>query len=226
MEHPPSVIPSLIAAYKQGGNIIARTSRRDSIELPFGKRLLSQCFYKLASLSTGLPIKSGQADFQIFNAELIRSIRHYLPYVGSFRMLSTWISPMAPTVYYDQHVQVGRVTRFTFRKNISFAMNSLMRFSELPMILLMALGALGVLVAVLYGSWILVAHTRGQTIQGWSSIALLVLLFGSLNLLGLATISFYMSRLQFRHSLPKFVIATHSSGILVHVPAGEQQIAT
>lgn len=210
LEHPLELVPDLISMWQQTRSPVVNTIRQSDERLPLTKRFFSAAFYRFVRVMTGLSIQNGQADFRLWDANVVRSLKNYLPNIASIRLLAAWIAPRAPSLDYRQFVQPDRVSRFTFKKNIAFALNSILRFSEAPILAMLAISSIGIFAAFAYGLWVIIAFLKGAAISGWASTVLVGLFFGSLNLMSVATLSLYLSRLQFRLSLPPFVIQ-HSS---------------
>src|SRR4030067_537491 len=95
----------------------------------------------------GIPISSGMADFKLWDGELLRQLRAFLPHCGSTRVFAAWLAPRAPVVQYDQSVVEGRRSRFSPRKMCSLALNGIVRYSDLPLRLTTLVG----IAATLFG---------------------------------------------------------------------------
>ena len=70
-----------------------------------------------------------------------------------------------------------------------------MAFSVLPLRVIGLLGAATACFGVLFGIFALVAHLTGQVrASGWTSIVVLILIFGGVQLLSLGVVSEYVGR--------------------------------
>jgi glycosyltransferase involved in cell wall biosynthesis len=206
LEHPMAVVPQLVAAWRETRAIVVHAIRRPTRELPLLKRLPSSIFYRVTAALTGLSLSTGQADFRLWDAEVLRSVAAYLPHLGSLRVFAAWLPGHKASVLYDQHVRSNRTSRFTFRKNYELAAISIVRFSQVPLQVISGLGLIGLLFSFTYGAYIAVATVQGRTLPGWSSTVLTVMTMGCLQLLAFGVLANYLRRLVFARDLPPWVV--------------------
>lgn len=223
LEHPIDRVPELVDVWMRTRAILVHAIRRESRELPWRKRVPSALFYRLTAALTGLELMPGQADFRLWDGAAVRGVREYLPHIGSLRVFAAWLPGRKASIEYEQQVRENRQTRFTFRKNYELAAISIVRFSDVPLKAITALGLLGLVFSVVYGAAIAVAAARGHTVPGWSSTVLTVMAMGCLQLLAFGVLASYLKRLVFAHDLPPFVVRESSLAAEppVHVPPPE-----
>ena len=208
LEHPLPVVADLLETWRQTGAIVVHAIRRPARELPLLKRLPSALFYRVTAALTGLSLSTGQADFRLWDAQVLRNVASYLPHLGSLRVFAAWLPGQKASVLYDQHVRADRVSRFTFRKNYEMAAISIVRFSHVPLQVISGLGLIGLLFSFSYGGFIAWQTMRGNTVPGWSSTVLTVMTMGCLQLLAFGVLANYFRRLVFARDLPPWVVRT------------------
>jgi dolichol-phosphate mannosyltransferase len=205
-EHPPSLIPELVARWKDGASIV-HTARRPCRQLPWTKRVASAGYYRLLAGISGLAVRPGMADFKLWDGELLRQVAPALPSCGSTRAFASWLAPRAPVVDYDQHVVEGRRSRFTSRKMWSLAVGAIVRYSDAPLRFSILVGALALLFAATLTAFVLWAVVTGRTVPGWASTILTITIFGALQSFAIGILGEYLLRNWFRQSLPTFVVS-------------------
>jgi dolichol-phosphate mannosyltransferase len=211
LEHPVEIIPQLLSHWEQGC-VVVNTVRRDHPELAWGKRLPSRLFYRLTALLTGLTIVPGQADFRLWDADVIRSLKEYLPNIGSLRVFAAWMPGRKAHVEFDQKVIPGRQSRFTFARNWEMAMISIMRFSQFPLRAITWIGVIGVVVSAAHALQIIYAISRGEPmVAGWVTLILSIIFMGCLQLISLGILASYLRRLVFSKDLPLFLVKSRKS---------------
>ena len=225
LEHPMAVVGALVEKWRESGAIIVHAIRRTAAELPLLKRLPSTMFYSVTSALTGLSLATGQADFRLWDAAVLRSVASYLPHLGSLRVFAAWLPGVKASVVYDQHVRADRVSRFTFRKNYELAAISIIRFSHVPLQIISGLGLIGLLFSFSYGGFIAWQTMHGNTVPGWSSTVLTVMTMGCLQLLAFGVLANYFRRLVFARDLPPWVVRTSRSMAPTASPPDRQDIA-
>lgn len=203
-EHPFTLIPELVARWKDGAAIV-HTARRPNNRLAWTKRLASAGYYWLLASLSGLEVSAGMADFKLWDGELLRQVAPALPNCGSTRAFASWLAPRAPVVAYDQHIVEGRRSRFTSRKMWSMAIGAIVRYSDVPVRLSILVGFVALLVAATLTAFVLWAVFTGRTVPGWASTILTITIFGALQSMAIGILGEYILR-NFRQSLPKFVV--------------------
>ncbi len=214
LEHPFAVIPKMIEIWERDRAVLVNSLRSVDHRLPVMKRLFSKAFYIVARRMTGISIREGNADFRLWDASVIRSLARGLFSVGSLRIFASWLPGKKSEVHYDQHVQVGRRSRFTLGKNLELASVSLVRFSSLPLKAILISGGFGLIFSMVYAHYVVWMFYRGMALQGWSSTVLLILFLGSLNLFALGIMATYLQRLVFSKDLPMFLVRTAEGSVL------------
>lgn len=219
LEHPMSVVGLLVEKWRETGAIVVHAVRRPTRELPLFKRLPSAMFYRVTSALTGLSLATGQADFRLWDAGVLRNVASYLPHIGSLRVFAAWLPGRKASVLYDQHVRGDRTTRFTFKKNYELAAISIIRFSHVPLQVITGLGLIGLAFSFTYGGFIAWQTVRGNTVPGWSSTVLTVMTMGCLQLLAFGVLANYFRRLVFARDLPPWVVRSARLTPLTAPPA-------
>jgi dolichol-phosphate mannosyltransferase len=117
---------------------------------------------------------------------------------------------MATAIEYDQRVVPGRISRFTLRKNLSLALNGVIRYTDAPLRLSLAMSLFAGVVAAGHSLFVLWASIEGLVVPGWASIVIIVAFFGALQSFSIGILGEYLLRISFRSSLPRFVTASAS----------------
>jgi len=80
-------------------------------------------------------------------------------------------------------------------------------FSMLPLRMASVFGGLGLLLSCIYIVYVLVHTLLGNTVPGWSSLMIVLLFFGSAQLLGLGVLGEYLGRVYLKcKNRPSYVV--------------------
>jgi dolichol-phosphate mannosyltransferase len=203
-EHPHALVPTLVEEWRRGAPIV-HTMRLPHGDLSLFKRRASAAYYSLVARISSVRIRPGMADFKLWDGMLLRQLTSFLPACGSTRVFAAWLAPNAPVVRYEQRVEAGRKSRFTLSKNLSLALDGLVRYSDLPLRLSLLMSLFAVLVGILQSCYVLWASLTNRVVPGWSSVMIIVAFFGAMQSLAVGVLGEYLLRIQFRKSLPLFV---------------------
>ncbi len=203
-EHPHELIPSMVDEWARGAAIV-HTVRRPHRDLGAFKRAASAAHYALIARISSVRIRSGMADFKLWDGALLRQLSSFLPACGSTRVFAAWLAPNAPALAYDQRVAEGRSSRFTLSKNLSLALDGVIRYTDLPLRLSLIMSMFAVMVGIFQSAFVIWASLNDRVIPGWSSVMIIVAFFGAMQGLSIGVLGEYLLRIQFRKSMPLFV---------------------
>ena len=106
-----------------------------------------------------------------------------------------WLGFRRETVMYTRQKRQHGKSAWTLRKKINYLMDSVFSFTDLPIRLLIRVGASGAALAAAFGVVVMIARLRGIiTVPGYAMITLTLLFFGCLNLFGLGIVGSYAWR--------------------------------
>jgi glycosyltransferase involved in cell wall biosynthesis len=105
-----------------------------------------------------------------------------------------WVGFRRETVPYERRPSPGR-SGWTLRRKLRYLSDSVFAFTDLPVRILWAVGLIGLTLGVLVGLAVIVARAAGAiTVPGYAATILVIVFFGSLNMIGLGIIGSYVWR--------------------------------
>jgi polyisoprenyl-phosphate glycosyltransferase len=124
--------------------------------------------------------------------------------------LLLWLGFRRQFVPYDRQARRAGESGWTIRKRIKYALDSIFNFTDLPIQLLLSVGAVGVGVGTLFAMVLIISKLTGRIpVPGYSAIVLAIIFFGSLTSLGLGIIGQYLwLTLQNARRRPKYIVAS------------------
>jgi dolichol-phosphate mannosyltransferase len=106
-----------------------------------------------------------------------------------------WLGFKQIAVHYQRDARFAGETHYPLRKMLRFATDAITSFSTIPLrfasLLGMGFGVAGLLALV----WVGVSWLSGGTVHGWTSLAALILILGSMQLLMLGIFGEYLGRM-------------------------------
>jgi dolichol-phosphate mannosyltransferase len=149
-------------------------------------------------------------DFRLVDrrvADVVRGMREPDRYL---RGMFSWIGFRQTAVSYERAERYAGETKISWRKMISFALDALLGFSVAPLRLILGLGFLISCLAIVAGLAAAVLKLTGsvETVEGWTSLAVLVSFLAGIQLMVLGTVGLYVARAyeQGKHR-PLYVVA-------------------
>jgi dolichol-phosphate mannosyltransferase len=159
------------------------------------KRATAAGFYRLLSRATEVDIPVDTGDFRLMSRRALDTLLAMPEQARFVRGMVAWIGFKQVPLPYDREERFAGETKYPLGKMIRFALDALTGFSSAPLKLAshagLALSAGSVLI-VLY---ILAGWLTGQTVPGWTSLMLVVVVLGAIQMFVLALMGEYIGRL-------------------------------
>jgi glycosyltransferase involved in cell wall biosynthesis len=106
-----------------------------------------------------------------------------------------WIGGRRKFVPYHRKAREHGKSAWTFQKKVTYLLDSIFAFTDLPVRLMIVAGALGIALALLFGVVIITWRMSGiGVVPGYAGTMLTILFFGALNLFGLGVVGNYAWR--------------------------------
>lgn len=195
LQHPPAFIPVFLEKWAEGYEIVY-TSRQDDEKTGWLKRMSSSSFYRLMNRFSDVNLEPGAADFRLLDRKVVDLIRQSRENDLFIRGFIPWVGFQQHKIPYTPDQRYAGQSKYTLRKMLRLAVNGITAFSVRPLRIATFLGAVISGLAFLYAIYALYAHfVLEETVQGWTSVLISVLVMGGLQLLTLGIIGEYLGRL-------------------------------
>ena len=196
LQHPPEVIPEIIKKW-QAGALVVNTIRKETAHEGLLKRISSRLYYNVFRMVTGIPIRPGMADFRGIDHRVIMLVREYKEETLPVRFLLAKLPFPSAEIEYVPAERFAGVTKYTFRKMLAFASESLFSFSLAPLYFGYVIGFVFLALFMLYAFYVLyVRLVLHQGIEGWSSQILITLMASAVQFLLLGILGGYVGAIS------------------------------
>ena len=196
LQDPPEVILDLYEKYREGYDVVYAVRNTRDGETWF-KLVTANLFYKALRYLTRVDIPANTGDFRIMSrrmADALGGLRERHRFV---RGLVSWIGFRQTGILYDRQRRFAGETKYPFSKMVRFAVDGITAFSSVPLRITSYFGFLIAGAGFLYALYVLyLRFFTDQTVQGWTSLIVIVLLLGGVQLIALGVIGEYLGRLH------------------------------
>jgi dolichol-phosphate mannosyltransferase len=194
LQHPPELIPKLVEQWEKGYDVVY-TRRNDDKKLSWLKRKTSAFFYVLLDRLSDLKLEKGTADFRLMSRNVLNAFAHLNESELFIRGLIKWAGFRQTAITYTAGERFSGNSKYSYRKMMSFAWRGITSFSVKPLKLIAYLGMLLFFISLILVPYALISYILGATVSGWTSLMILVVFFGSLQLLMLGIVGLYISKI-------------------------------
>ena len=169
--------------------------RREGRKDPAATRIPANIFWRLYRVFVNPEIPPGGVDIFGCNKqvrdELLRLEESHSSLVG----LLYWVGFRRQEAPYARRARAYGKSAWTVRKKVTYLLDSVFAFTDLPIRLLALFGALGLIFGVGYGVFVMILRLLGEIdAPGYAATIIAITFFGSLNTLGIAIVGAYAWR--------------------------------
>lgn len=195
-QDPPILIKELINKYLQNKKIVyaIRSKRKD----PFFKNLFANLFYKFTRL-LGINYfpKNGNDGFGLYPQKVIEN---YLKLVEAHRITSfliSWLGYDHDYIFFDRPKRKAGYSKWGFFKRLNSAIDVIFSFSNFPIRLSFIFGVIMLTLSIFITSFLIYEKFfLEKEFNGWASIIIAVMIFGSLQMFFLGILGEYLWRIS------------------------------
>ncbi|MEO7654927.1 MAG: glycosyltransferase family 2 protein [Sphingomicrobium sp.] len=195
LQDPPELLTEMLATMeRERADVVYGVRSVRAGETRF-KRATAAAFYRLLSRATDVDIPVDAGDFRLMSRRALDALLAMPEQARFIRGMVAWIGFRQVPFAYARDERFAGVTKYPLSKMVRFALDALTGFSSAPLKLASHAGlwlALGSVLIILY---IFVSWMSGQTIQGWASLMLVVVVLGAVQMFVLGLLGEYIGRL-------------------------------
>jgi dolichol-phosphate mannosyltransferase len=195
LQDPPELLPDMLRAMRESRADVVYGVRRSRAGESVFKRATAHGFYRLLSRATEVEIPQDAGDFRLMSRRALDAFLAMPEQARYIRGMVAWIGFRQVPFAYDRQERFAGVTKYPFSKMVRFALDALTGFSSTPLKLASHAGlwlSAGSVLLILYIAY---AWAVGQSIQGWTSLMLVVVVLGAVQMFVLALQGEYIGRL-------------------------------
>lgn len=195
LQDPPELLPAMLETMaREQADVVYGVRRSRRGETTF-KRATAHGFYRLLSRATEVDIPLDAGDFRLMSRRALEAFLAMPEQARFIRGMVAWIGFKQVPIVYDREVRFAGETKYPFGKMLRFAIDALTGFSSAPLKLASHAGLALSVGSVLIILYILGAWLSGRSIPGWTSLMLVVVVLGAVQMFVLALMGEYIGRL-------------------------------
>ena len=195
LQDPPELLGAMLdTMQREDADIVYGVRKSRAGETHF-KRATAHGFYRLLSRATDVDIPVDAGDFRLISRRVLDVLLSMREQARFIRGMVAWIGFRQVPFLYDRQERLAGETKYPFGKMVRFALDALTGFSSAPLKLASHAGlalAAGSVLIILY---IIAGWLSGRSVPGWTSLMLVVVVLGAVQMFVLALMGEYIGRL-------------------------------
>ncbi len=206
LQHPPEAIPLMWEKWQKGAEVVEGI-KSDRGKESLAYKLSAGLFYKIMSKLIKIDMNAS-SDFKLLDRKVVNVLLELPERNTFFRALTFWAGFRTETVEYEvQERQFGK-SKWSLWSLMKYAITNATSFSTLPLQLITVMGVVSILGSVILAIQTLVRYLLGNSVEGFTTVILLVLIIGGFIMLSLGIIGHYIARIYEEvKGRPKYIIS-------------------
>ena len=207
LQHPPSLIPSLLNEIRKPKTDVVIAFRSNRNRDSYLKRFTAAIYYKLLRFLSGVELKENAADFRILTRRALEVLLEIRDPKKVYRVLIPSLGFNIKYLSYVADIRFAGQTKYSLRKMLSLAGESILGGSLKPLKLSFWAGIVAMVASFLWLINIVIVKLNDSVIPGWSSLAIALIFFSGVQLFSIGVLSLYIAKMYtILQSRPKYLM--------------------
>lgn len=195
LQDPPEMLNDMYNKIQKGYDIIG-TRRISRDGEPFLRSFFSRFFYKIINKISNTKMVDGARDFRMMTRQVVNSILELNEYNRFSKGIFTWVGYNTFYLEYKNKERVAGKTSWSFSDLFRYSIDGIINFSEIPLDISTFIGFLSCIMSfILSAFYFFKATILGDSVNGFPTLIVLILLLGGLQLLSLGIIGKYVGKI-------------------------------
>jgi len=195
LQHPPEVIPELVARWEAGDEIVYAVMEERQGESRF-KDLTARWFYRMLRGLSEIDVPAAAGDFRLVDRRALEAFRAMRESNRYLRGMFSWVGFRQSGIAYTSPPRPAGRSKYSRMRMFRLAGDAVIGFSSRPLRIGLNLGFVVSILSILFGLSAIVSKIAGVfVVPGWTSIMVLVGIVGGIQLVVLGIIGEYIAHI-------------------------------
>ena len=195
LQDPPELLPEMLETMAaESADVVYAVRRKREGETLF-KKATAAVFYRLLDRLTDTPIPLDTGDFRLMSRRALDALLAMPEQARFVRGMVAWVGFRQVPFAYDRAERLDGETKYPIGKMAAFAFDAVTGFSTAPLRFASHVGLALVAASFLLLIYIGYGFFSGRAIEGWTSLMLVVVVLGAVQMFVLGMIGEYLGRL-------------------------------
>lgn len=196
----------MVDEYLSGSEVVYGVRAKRTTD-SFFKRTTAQGFYKFLNIM-GAEVVYNHADYRLMSKKALNAFADFEEVNLYLRGLVPLVGFKSSSVYYDRNERIAGSSHYPLHKMLSLAFDGITSLSVTPIHLITMLGGGCSFLGFLGIIYALVSHFTQHTVSGWTSLAVIILFMGGVQLISLGVLGEYIGKIYMETKRrPRYIIS-------------------
>jgi dolichol-phosphate mannosyltransferase len=193
LQDPPELIAEMLERWRDGADVVYAVRRTRAGETRF-KLATARWFYRLFAKLAQVELHQNAGDFRLLDRSALDALLAMRERNRFLRGMTSWVGFEQAAVHYERDPRHAGETKYTPRRMLRFSLDAVSSFSHVPLQAATVLGFIFSLVAFLAIPVAIGFRIAGEFVPGITTVLLVVLLLGGIQLITVGIIGEYLGR--------------------------------
>ncbi|MCA0000718.1 MULTISPECIES: glycosyltransferase family 2 protein [unclassified Mesorhizobium] len=194
LQDPPELLGAMMAKMDEGFDVVyGQRAKRDGEG--WFKLASASMFYRLLRRMVDVEIAPDTGDFRLMSRRALDYLNAMPERYRFIRGMVSWIGLRQAAFSYERQRRFAGATHYPLKKMILLAVDAMTSFSIAPLRFASLLGMLSGALGMVVLGYTLLEWSLGNVLPGWTSLAAIMLILGSVQLLVLGIFGEYLGRM-------------------------------
>ncbi len=194
LQDPPEVIPALVAAWRDGFDMVYAQRRMREGET-WLKKLSAALFYRVMQTLGEVQLPRNAGDFRLMSRRAVDALLQLREQHRFMKGLFAWIGFASIAVPYDRAPRAAGRSKWSYWRLWNLALEGITSYTVMPLKVATYLGLVVSVFAAIYGGAIVLRTLIvGNRVPGYPSLMAVILFLGGTQLMTLGVIGEYLGR--------------------------------
>jgi glycosyltransferase involved in cell wall biosynthesis len=195
LQHPPESVPALVEEWRNGADVVNTGRQPAPGGRTSGKDRTSRLFYRFLSWITAVSVVPTSADFRLLDRRAVTVFNSLDEHFLFVRGLIPWLGFSDAFVEYQVEERFSGESKYNLSRQLRLGLDAIFSFSVIPLRVISIMGAATTLFGFAFGAFWLISYFLGRVDgTGSTSVVILILIFGGVQLMSLGIVSEYVGR--------------------------------
>ena len=195
LQDPPELLGQLLDRWREGYHVVYAQRIKRHAEGPL-KRGIAFAYYRILRRLTDVDIPTDTGDLCLMDRSVVDLLNSMPERNRYLRGLRAWLGFRQTAVQFERPPRFAGEPKYTFWKSLALGVNGIVAFSKVPLRFATYLGILASALSIVLTLWAIYQRLVGSdTVRGWASTVVVILLLGGAQLLMIGVVGEYLSRI-------------------------------
>lgn len=195
LQDPPELLGPMVEKLVGEGHDVVYGQRLSRTGETAFKKVTANLFYRALDRLTDVAIPVDTGDFRLMTRRVLDQLIAMPERFRFIRGMVCWIGYSQAAFPYERDARFAGETHYPLGKMIAFALDAITGFSTLPLRLASHLGILFGICGLGALGWVGGSYLFFGTVAGWTSLAAIILIIGSVQMMMLGVFGEYLGRM-------------------------------